>query len=27
VHADLARFGGVRAARAALADFALGPAV
>ena len=26
VHADLARFGGVRSARAALADFALGPA-
>jgi 3-oxo-4-pregnene-20-carboxyl-CoA dehydrogenase beta subunit len=27
VHADLARFGGVRNARAALADFVLGPAV
>jgi acyl-CoA dehydrogenase len=26
VHADLARFGGVRSARAALADFVLGPA-
>jgi len=26
VHADLARFGGVRSARAALTDFVLGPA-
>ena len=26
VHADLARFGGVRGARAVLADFTLGPA-